>query len=671
MEEGIETTKEDRLEGESGTTLKVPAETLPSTEFVKVEKNLASLGFFTPSSKRLRNAQEKSFTITTIADGQRLELKGTIIPSAKYGLPITADQDKWIALCKILTDIIRKEGRVTNPVSFTSAEILRLLHKHRHSGKNYREVEEWLDVLFSTTIFSEGVVYLAGEKRRVKDRYRVFERAVSFGKELSDGKVADKNYVWFSDWQIQNINNNHLLPIDLEAYRELKNHIAKALVPLLQIWLYATRREGVYEKRYDELCQFLNIQQYRYESLIKRTIGPSLDELKQFGYLADWQIERTSDGENYKIVFYHGEKFHRDRRARESRKLNANGAPTTISEGDQHSRSLPPADRRLDGRLTATPDPPHFNPLLVSELTRRGISEKKAHQLLANLKPGQEKQLVRQLEHAEHLIAQSQSPITNPAGFIIRLIEYNTPVPDGFETKAERTERAERERKQGERRAAEETRQQLEWEYDEYRDTVTDRYIAANAATFEALKDAKWKEDRERFTFATESMARMSARLEMQKQLTFLTFEEFLERKKRGTDFFMTPVGPSPVPEPTTEPAAPEDVLAADEAREVERSKPVMAAEEATADSIRQPAPELAANESEAEASVAEIEPHDVGSGAVTPGSTLAEPALEPTTEPTIVPEVQTAQPEPLMIELISNPPHEGLGGSSAGQGIA
>jgi len=87
-------------------------------------------------------------------------------------------------------------------------------------------------------------------------------------------------------------NNNHLLPIDLEAYRELKNHIAKALVPLLQIWLYATRREGVYEKRYEELCQFLNIQQYRYESLIKRTLGPSLDELKQFGYLADWQTQR-------------------------------------------------------------------------------------------------------------------------------------------------------------------------------------------------------------------------------------------------------------------------------------------------------------------------------------------------------------------------------------------
>src|ERR1700723_412988 len=126
MEEGTGPT-EKNLEGVDRPTLHAATEALPSTEFVKVEKNLASLGFFTPSSKRLRNAQEKAFTITTVVEGQRLELKGTIIPSAKYGLPITADQDKWIALCKIIGDIVRREGRVTNPISFTSAEILRLL----------------------------------------------------------------------------------------------------------------------------------------------------------------------------------------------------------------------------------------------------------------------------------------------------------------------------------------------------------------------------------------------------------------------------------------------------------------------------------------------------------------------------------------------------------------
>ena len=52
---------------------------------------------------------------------------------------------------------------------------------------------------------------------------------------MPDGTTADRNYVWLSEWQLENINHNFLLPIDFEAYKQLRNHIAKALVPLLQI----------------------------------------------------------------------------------------------------------------------------------------------------------------------------------------------------------------------------------------------------------------------------------------------------------------------------------------------------------------------------------------------------------------------------------------------------
>ncbi len=571
MEEEIKTT-EKITDQEKGSISLPQLERLPSPAFVKVEKNLASLGFFTPSSKRLRNAQEKSFTITTIVDGKRLELKGTIIPSAKYGLPITADQDKWIALCKILTDILQREGKVSNPISFTSAEILRLLHKHRHSGKNYREVEEWLDVLFSTTIFSEGVVYLANEKRRVKDRFRVFERAVSLGKELPDGRMADKNYIWFSDWQLQNINSNHLLPIDIETYRQLKNHITKALVPLLQVWLYATREEGVFEKRYDELCQFLNIRQYRFLSLITRTLGPSLGELQEFGYLADWQIEKTSDGHNYKIIFFHGEKFHRDRRARLSRQRTPNepehfpGGSRSTSESSSRAERQLPAPRHQHSKPEPAPLRPTNDPQLLAEFTRRGITEKKASELLANLKPGQD--VVAQLELGEQLAKNSRVPIVNPPGFYIRLIESNTSVPDGFETSAKRKAREENERKERERAAAEEARQDLEWDYDQYCQRETDRYIQENPALYQVVTEAKWKENRDRYqSLSPELITRMAAsdaQREVRKQVSLLTLAEFAKRRKEGTDFSLKPVGLSPDSDILSQPSVPEDVTGSD-----------------------------------------------------------------------------------------------------------
>src|SRR3984885_3625781 len=143
MEEGIEATEKQNLEKVSEAPLRGSVQTLPSTEFVKVEKNLASLGFFTPSSKRTRNEKSKTVAVTIVIDGKRIEAKATIAPTALFGLPITADQDKWLALHKILSDIQTRDGQVTNPISFSSAELLALLKIYKDSGKNYRDVSDW------------------------------------------------------------------------------------------------------------------------------------------------------------------------------------------------------------------------------------------------------------------------------------------------------------------------------------------------------------------------------------------------------------------------------------------------------------------------------------------------------------------------------------------------
>jgi len=663
MQEGRNRTKKGSdLEGEVRTALHVASTKLPSKDFIKVEKNLASLGFFTPSSKRTRNEKAKTVAVTVMIDGKRIEAKATIAPTALFGLPITADQDKWLALHKILEDIQARDGLVTNPVCFSSAELLALLKIYKDSGKNYRDVSDWLDVMVGTTIVSEGAVYFAGKRTFGKDTFHVFDRAVSFGKQLPDGSIADKNYVWLSQWQLQNINDHHQLPIDLDTYRQLRNHIAKALVPLLQVWLYATRDDGVFEKRYAELCQILDIRQWRYPSKIKEKLGPSLDELKQFGYLADWRIEMTSDQQGYKVLFFHGEKFHSDRRARQSRRQLTNRPPEAISDSGQINRAVRGQLDFQQPPLAAIPALQHFDPTLVSELTSRGITEKKAHELLANLKPGQEKQLVAQLEYGDETVHQlhgTPNQVRNPAGFIISLIEHNATIPENFETKAQRTARLERERKEADRRAATEAREQLEWEYDEYRDTATDRYIAAHADAFEALKDAKWKENRERYSFTTESMARMEARLKMQKEVTFLTFEEFLERKKLGIDLFFKPVGPSLAAEPAA--AAPTaenrtaevDVAAPDNtipnAQQEVAIDPLSTQQEALAQVTTPPEDLLAADE------IREV---------------MQKPPVEETPPQTPVQWTpEHALPGPMIIELVSDPPPTEFGGASAEQG--
>ena len=59
--------------------------------------------------------------------------------------------------------------------------------------------------------------------------------------------------------------------------------------------------------------------------------------------------------------------------------------------------------------------------------------------------------------------------------------------------------RHEKRRSGKKKRDAEEIQQELEWDCENYCDAEIDRYIEQNSGAFEALKDAKWKEDRERF----------------------------------------------------------------------------------------------------------------------------------------------------------------------------
>ena len=281
------------------------------------KRNLNTLGFFTPAKHKGDKVREKVVLVRRELNGKTFEAQATILPSAKYGLPTTADLDKYLAFHKLLEQVRNRVGEITNPVGFTSTHLLTVLGI-KDAGNNYQDIHDWLQRMTLTGINSKGMVYMARRRTWVSDTFHVFDRVVTMGSMLPDGAVADQNYVWLSDWQLENINSNYLLPIDLETYRKLRNQIAKILVPLLQVWLYASRAEGRFEKRYAELCEILDVVRQKHLSLIRRQLDPSLAELTYHGYLASWAIQPTVDGREYKLVAVHGHKFYRDQRIRTS-----------------------------------------------------------------------------------------------------------------------------------------------------------------------------------------------------------------------------------------------------------------------------------------------------------------------------------------------------------------
>jgi hypothetical protein len=78
---------------------------------------------------------------------------------------------------------------------------------------------------------------------------------------------------------------------------------------------------------------------------------PSLDELTTHGYLEMWRIEKTTDRKAYKVILFHGPKFHRDRRKRLEQK-GTTEPPVVIAESQSAEPNLPEPGRVE--RATAT-----------------------------------------------------------------------------------------------------------------------------------------------------------------------------------------------------------------------------------------------------------------------------------------------------------------------------
>ncbi len=464
-------------------------------DFVRVEKNLGTIGFFTPSKSRSQgDLREKVVRFKREIGGKTIVAEAAIIPSVTLGLPTTADQDKYLAFQKIVNERrAQLGGEISNPVSFTSSELLAILGLGQ-AGKNYNDVYEWLERMAATTIRSQGVVFLAKRKVYARDIFHVFDRVVIMGGELPDGHVADCNYVWLSTWQLENINQNYLLPVDFETYRGLKNNIAKALVPLLQLWLYASRNHGVFEKRYDDLCELLALRPQKYPSDITKQVGPSLDELRSKGFLSAWALEVTNDGRSYKITASHGPKFFADQRSQSAQVL-------TVLEVDE-------------------------SPKIVHALVSRDVLETQAIKLLKMLPANQP--VMDQIDYIDSIVQRGR--IENPPGFYVSMLRENIPVPDNFGTTSRLRASEAREKQLFDKQVLIFER---ESRYEEYVRAELNRHITevVGLCQFELLVKTKMPECRSKYPLIPAAtlgeIAESSVRSELRDSLQVMSFQNF------------------------------------------------------------------------------------------------------------------------------------------------
>jgi hypothetical protein len=411
-----------------------------------------------------------------------------------------------MAFMKLAMDQKEFQGRVVNPIRFTGADMIKLLGL-RKGGFHYDEINDWCKRMVATTIMSESSVFLADRRQYVSDTFHVFDRVVLVGEEVGKSVKSEFYQVYLSEWQLNNLNHGYLLPLDFNAYVQLRRDISKALFGHLSVWFYASRGQDI-EKKYRDLCELLSVRAYPHVSKAKAVLAPSLDELVSIRYLSGWELVRAAANGDLKL---------------------------TLSPG-QRLLSLPSLSAIVnrDGATAFESKLPNW----VGILVQRGVSDKKARQLALDIADDQP--VLDQIEYAEHLIQQDQrgrGKIANPAGFIVWAIENNLKVPADFETQLKKSVRAVQDHSSRDEHAR---RLELRLAYDEYCEKEVGKRIAAefpgeqlDQALVEHLKIIR-REQADWFGRVNETIRREVAmtrlRATVRSRLSLSSFEEWLSR---------------------------------------------------------------------------------------------------------------------------------------------
>ena len=279
--------------------------TLP--EIINSETNLLVLPFFAleRKDKRLKTEYKE---IDKRGD-QRKEATWSVSANPEYGYPGPFDREVHKAIEQIVTEIIKRDGVIKNPIQFSIYDLCNRMEITSSGGKNYRRVKKTLEKVQMTGIKSVGTFYSKEDKQWIEDIFSLYDRVVFTGKKLPNNEIADNNYLFLGSWYLQNLNSFHIKPIDYTYWRSLKSKIGSRLYEILGVKFYGVRnkKEDFIRYKYSTLCQLLPVTPYKFISDAKRQLNSGNNELKDTGFISkyDWSENGNKD---WLIYYWPGER---------------------------------------------------------------------------------------------------------------------------------------------------------------------------------------------------------------------------------------------------------------------------------------------------------------------------------------------------------------------------
>ena len=277
-------------------------------KIINSEVNLLVFPFF--ALERKNKKLENVYKDIVKRGDQKIEIIWNVSANIKYGYPGLFDREVHKAIEQIITELLKKEGEIKNPIPLGSLyNICKRIGIDETAGKNYRMIKETLERIRATTIKSIGTFYSKEGKQWVDDNFSLYDRVVFKGKKLLNSEIADDNYLFLGSWYLQSLNSFYIKPIDYNYLKSLKSKIASRLYEILGVKFYGLRnkREKFICYKYSKLCQLLPVTPHEYISLAKQQLDPGNNELRTTGFISkfDWSENGNKD---WLIYYWPGER---------------------------------------------------------------------------------------------------------------------------------------------------------------------------------------------------------------------------------------------------------------------------------------------------------------------------------------------------------------------------
>jgi hypothetical protein len=532
--------------GESRMPASIPTPEAATLDIIRTETVLSRLPVHNLAKKGSISIQ-----ILKKTDDGEVELLWRVSPSRDYGEP---RQLAYKLDTIIINQRIDEAGRPLPKLLRLGSlndicEELGLTTDHGTNAKNIKNAFLQNALTGITAKFN----YRAndGTERRLEAGFTRYS-VIFTGEKLPDGRKADAVYIVFNDpfWEV--LNNAPVRPLDRAYMKELPP-AAQRFYEIISRKIFAALKNNYPRAKisYSEYCTFSAQLRHYERQRVQDQMAKLLRHHKESGYITSVSYVPTIDAENqpdWIMYFTPGPKAHAEFAAAHRTRKHIDPNTDAIERGEQQPRR--DRSRASAQRLKQpVPQPVQFDPELVSEFTRRGVTESKARAILANVKPNQP--VLAQLELGDHHIATNPGKYRNPAGFYIHVVEENSPIPADFETSSQRKAREKREEEQ--RRVEDDRRaqQDLETEYYWYSEDAIERYIAAlDPAEVAAVRELKWQEQRAKYQTMSsgliDSFADQETKRELGRRAPLFTIEEFKAKREQGTVFLSQPVPESP-----------------------------------------------------------------------------------------------------------------------------